>query len=170
MPYEWRARPDGGAQVLVLWPHRSLPRRGFVGFIGATAGLAAIPLLALIGTVHLWMILPFVGLAIWGLWAALRHSYRDGAVVERLTLSATSITLERNASGRATQHWQAAPYWITPILHQDHKIPAYLSLRGGPREVELGAFLSPQERQALYHDLSARLATLRQPVSPQADP
>ena len=38
MPYEWLPPRDGETR-LHLWPYRSLPRRGFVWFIGGTAAL-----------------------------------------------------------------------------------------------------------------------------------
>ena len=44
MPYEWLP-PNADHQRLHLWPYRSLPRRGMVWFIGATAALIAVPLL-----------------------------------------------------------------------------------------------------------------------------
>ena len=40
-------------------------------------------------------------------------------------------------------------------------MPNYLTLSGNDREVELGAFLSEEERIALKADLTARLARLR---------
>ena len=48
MPYRWTdhdAAPERSGAVsheLVAWPHRSLPRSGFVWFIAATAGLLAL--------------------------------------------------------------------------------------------------------------------------------
>ena len=47
---------------------------------------------------------------------------------------------------------------MQPILHASSgPVPQYLTLRGGPREVELGAFLTEEERQRLHADLSTRL-------------
>ena len=36
MPYHWSEQQDGTVR-LRLWPYRSLPKSGFVAFIGATA-------------------------------------------------------------------------------------------------------------------------------------
>ena len=47
-------------------------------------------------------------------------------------------------------------------LHQTGgPVPNYLTLKGDGREVELGAFLSEEERLALRDDLHQRLVALR---------
>ena len=48
-------------------------------------------------------------------------------------------------------------------------VEAYLTLSGSGREVELGAFLTPDERRALDIDLRSRLAALRQAPEPPRD-
>lgn len=42
-------------------------------------------------------------------------------------------------------------------------VPDYLTLKGRDREVELGAFLTPEERKELAGELRAALADLRLP-------
>lgn len=174
MPYEWLptdpAPPDAapaptapGPQArLHLWPYRSLPRKGFVLFIGATCALILVPMLSVLGSPVLWGILPFFALAIWGLWAALSRSYRDGEIVEDLILTRDSLSLTRHGPHGRRQDWQANPYWVTVQLHPTGgPVPNYLTLKGNNREVELGAFLSEEERLALRDELQTRLATLR---------
>ena len=41
------------------------------------------------------------------------------------------------------------------------KVEDYLTLQGGPREVEIGAFLTPPERRALEDRLVAALHRVR---------
>jgi uncharacterized membrane protein len=44
-------------------------------------------------------------------------------------------------------------------LHEEAgPVPNYVTLRGGDREVEIGAFLSADERAALYDELTHRLS------------
>jgi uncharacterized membrane protein len=162
MPYEWTietAPEDSGAVFLHhlrLWPHRSLPARGFVWFIAVTAGLMVLPVLAVTGTTAWWGLLPFVLLAIWGLWFALGRSYRSGEAFEELQLGQDALRLIRHDPGREDRLWQANPYWVRASLRPG-PVESYLTLTDGQREVELGSFLSPEERRALCDELQRRL-------------
>ena len=98
-----------------------------------------------------------------GVWIAIRFSNRT--VSEDLTLTADLITLQRHTPGQADQIWQANPHWVRAALHpRGGPVPDYLTLTGGGREVELGAFLTPQERRDLHELLLKRLSALQLPV------
>jgi len=170
LPYQWSPAPPSTAApgqplvLLRLWPHRSLPKRGFVAFIAATAALLAIPLLSVLGSPMLWALLPFMLATLAGLWWALTRSYQTGTVSETLTLTPESLTLTRTAPGHPAQTWQSNPHWVTLRLHPTGgPVPEYLTLQGNAREVELGAFLTPQERTALHADLQAALNRATRP-------
>jgi uncharacterized membrane protein len=161
MPYEWLP-PDNGTRRLHLWPHRSLPRRGFVLFIGATAALIALPLLVVLGSPVLWGLLPFFALALTGMYYALSRSYRDGEILEELTLTSDQVQLTRNGPRGARHSWEANPHWVRVERHEKAgPVPHYLTLKGGPREVEIGAFLSEEERLQLEPELRQALAETR---------
>lgn len=158
MPYEWLP-PSPEGECLHLWPYRSLPRRGFVWFVGGTALLIALPLLAVIGSPVLWALLPFLAAAIAALWWALERSYRDGEILEILTLGAEEMRLARHGPKRRRAEWRANPHWVQLTLHNTGgPVPHYLTLRGNGREVEIGAFLSEDERISLHGELQAALA------------
>lgn len=162
MPYDWQdAAPEdsGAVSILRVWPYRSLPRQGFVWVIGLTAGFLALPLIALLGTKVLWGLLPFAALAVWALWAAISRSYR--APSEEMRLSRDALILIRRDPGRPDRVWSANPYWVRTSLRADGPVEAYLVLTDGQRQVELGAFLAPEERQALQAELNRRLAAAR---------
>lgn len=152
---------DGTAPLyrVVLWPHRSLPRRGFVIFIGLTCFMFSIPLLPLIGSGAVWVLLPFLVLTVTLLWVFIMRSYRSGQLVEELSLWPDHITLVRREPDGTQQEWATNPYWVEVVSH-DKPVETYLTLRGGPREVELGAFLSPEERGALKEELEEKLRFL----------
>ena len=161
MPYEWLPTDDG-TQRLHLWPHRSLTQSGFVWFIGLTAALIATPLLAVLGNPVLWALLPFLLAAIAAIWFALRKNGRDRDIVEDLMLTRDSIILSRHGPRGRRQDWEANPHWVRVECHPTGgPVPNYLTLRGGKREVEIGAFLSEDERLALRRELTAALAEMR---------
>ena len=161
MPYEWLP-PKGGEDRLQLWPHRSLTQRGFVWFIGATAAFIAVPLLAHLGSPVLWALFPFLLGTIWAISFALRKNGRDRDIVEDLRLTPDRLELVRYGPRGKLQSWEANPYWVRVTLHQSGgPVPNYLTLKGDGREVELGAFLSEDERIALRGELEAHLRSLR---------
>jgi len=161
MPYEHLPAPPNETR-LHLWPHRSLPKRGFVGFIAATVGLIAVPLLSLLGNPALWVMLPFLVAAVAGVWLAIQHSYRSGEIVEDLILTPDRITLTRHGPRGRRLAWEGNPHWLRLTLHPTAgPVPNYLTLKAEGREVELGAFLTEDERLALRADLDQRLLALR---------
>lgn len=158
MPYRWTDTPP----TLTLWPHQSLTPRGFVAFMGATLLMIALPLLAVLGSPVLWGLLPFFGIAVWALWAAIGRNRRDASLTETLTLSDERIELVRHEPRGRTLTWDANPYWVSVHMKSgDKPVENYLTLKGGGREVELGAFLSPEERAALHARLQKALAGLK---------
>ncbi|MEI4485995.1 DUF2244 domain-containing protein [Frigidibacter sp. MR17.14] len=174
MPYEWiaaapvpAAAADAVTAELHLWPYRSLPRRGFVAFIAATCLLLLLPLIAVLGSPVLWALLPFLVAAVGAVWWALSRSYRDGEVLEVLRLAPGTVTLSHRPARGASREWQANPYWVELQSYDSGgPVPHYLTLRGAGREVEIGAFLSEDERRALKPELQRALSRLRAPAAP----
>jgi uncharacterized membrane protein len=161
MPYEWLP-PTGDARRLHLWPYRSLPRRGMVWFLAGTALAIVVPLLGLIGTPVLWGLLPFLLAAIAAIWWALERSFLDGEIVEDLTLTPDLVTLTRHGPRGHRQDWQANPHWVRLTLHPTAgPVPQYLTMKGEGREVELGAFLTEEERRRLAAEITEILRPLR---------
>ncbi len=155
MPYEWITPTTPGApKELHLWPYRSLPKKGFVIFIGATAAVVLLPLIAVLGTPILWGLLPFIGGALWAMWYFLQRSYKDGEILEELRIWEDRMTLTRYNPRTPKQEWEANPYWVKVELHaKGGPVEQYLILKGGNRTVELGSFLTPEERETLAEEL-----------------
>lgn len=157
MPYEWSSSAEGEAQ-LTLRPHSSLTARGFVAFIAVTAALMALPLLAVLGSAVLWGVLPFLLAAIGAVWWALQRNWRDRAITETLLIGDERTELLRQ-DRTGLRRWQANSYWVQVVLYPTGgPVPNYLTLRGSDREVEIGAFLSEDERLALKPEIESRLA------------
>ncbi|MEI6798031.1 MAG: DUF2244 domain-containing protein [Pseudomonadota bacterium] len=162
MPYHWSPSPPLAPQRLTLWAHQSLSPKGFVGFVGVTAGMLALPLITQIGHPGLWVLLPCLLAALGGLWAALSRNARDRTLREDLTVSVDAVTLTRHGPRGQRQDWQANPHWLRLTLHETGgPVPQYLTLSGGGRVVELGAFLTEAERVALKAEIEQRVWALR---------
>lgn len=156
MPYRWtsEAETQNSERVLELWPHNSLPKSGFALFIAVTFLLILLPLLAMVGTVIFWGLLPFMMFALWGIWTALQKSYANNQISERLSFGQKTLELIRTNSGGDTQSWSCDGYWSRASLYSSEgPVPFYVTLNGNGREVEIGAFLSEDERKSLYDEL-----------------
>ena len=111
-----------------------------------------------VGSPVLWGLLPFLLAAVASIWWALERSFRDAEIVEDLTLTPDQITLIRYGPHGMRAEWQANPHWVKLTLHaKSGPVPDYLTLSGNGREVELGAFLTPEERRDLATELHDRL-------------
>lgn len=145
---------------VLLYPHRSMNATGFVWVIAILVGGLALPVMAVFGTPVLWGLLPFLIVTVAALWYFIMRNYRDGHIIEELSLWEDRLTLVRVEPKGTRKEWQANPYWVEVLLHEA-PVPSYLTLRGGPREVELGAFLSSDERLALKSQLETEIRRLR---------
>ncbi|MCX8507650.1 MAG: DUF2244 domain-containing protein, partial [Rhodobacteraceae bacterium] len=140
----------------------ALGQRGFVTFIALTALLLALPLLALVGNSALWVVFAFIAPTVWAIWTALRRNSRDLGLTEELLLTRSEARLVRRTADGEERVWSANPYWLRVTLYPtEGPVADYLTLTGGDREVELGAFLAPEERKALAAELRAVLAALK---------
>jgi len=113
------------------------------------------------GTAAAWGMLPFLAGALAALYWAIRRNVLDGRLTEELRLWPDLITVVRREPSGGLRRWHANPFWVRLRLLDGERVEKYLTLEGNGREIELGAFLSPGERQTLYDALSTALARLR---------
>ncbi|MEM7544913.1 MAG: DUF2244 domain-containing protein [Pseudomonadota bacterium] len=161
-------RTDDPVWSVTLWPHRSLQPGGFRWLMGMSAAAMSLPLIALAaapagGPIALAMA-PYVLAALFALWLFIRLSYRSGRLTERLCLWPDAIAVERREPRGTVRRWAANPYWVDIGMESTRDIQHYLTLRGAGRRIELGAFLTPEERVELADQLRTRIARLSHPV------
>lgn len=156
-------RSDPPLWSVRLWPHRSLKPGGFRVLMWISAAAFALPILALSRTPAALALAPYAGVAFLALWALMKLSYRSGKLTEELRLWRDAIAVERREPRGDIRRWSANPYWVDVEISDTRDIERYLTLRGGGRRIELGAFLTPEERVALADELRTRLAGLRRP-------
>ena len=157
-PFE---RTDEPVWRVTLWPHRSLSPDGFRSVMWMSAAAMAFPVLAFAGTPFLWALVPYVLVALFALWAFFKVNYRSARLTEEIRLWPDAIAVERREPAGAVLRWSANPYWVDVDIEDTKAIQRYLTLRGAGRRIELGAFLTPEERTELASEIQSRIRRLK---------
>lgn len=136
----------------ILYPHRSLGRRGYLILGSGTAlimGAYAVTFLFL----GAWPIFGFIG-AEWLLfWYLFSRHFRGDRRAERLRLFADRLIVERIDAKGQLRVFSLQPYWLQVILARATDIDNALYLRSHGKEIEIGSFLSESERRDLAGEL-----------------
>ena len=157
-------RADAPVWSVTLWPHRSLKPDGFRTLMWGSAAAMSLPILALAGTPAALALAPYALLALFALWLFFKMNYRSARLTEELRLWPDAIAVERRDPAGRVRRWAANPYWVDIDIADTKAVERYLTLRGAGRRIELGAFLTPDERAALAEELRTRIAGLRRRV------
>jgi uncharacterized membrane protein len=154
---------SGSQAQLLLRPRRALTVRQFQVLFAVLAGATwAVTIYSFFAMGNVFApafaVLDTVFVAV-----SLRCVWRDGERFERIAV--TDRKLEVHRSTQATPAFQAHPYWVRLSVREDAGTPrVWLGSHG--KQVEVGAFLSEDERLALANQLKALLA---QALSPRRD-
>jgi uncharacterized membrane protein len=144
----------------VLHPNASLSPRGFfllmavVGLVSFCAGISFV-------IAGAWPVFGFFGIDIVLVYLAFKLNYRDARRYETIRLTDSTLVVERfNPSGRR-ERWRFQPYWLKVDVENDPVPGSTVTLRSHGRNVEIGSFLSPEERLDFANALRAELAKIR---------
>ena len=144
----------------VLHPHTSLNPRGFfllmavVGLVSFCAGIAFVAIGA-------WPVFGFFGLDVLLVYFAFKLNYRDARRYETLRLTDSLLTVERVAPSGRRERWRFQPYWLQVEVDDHPAAKNALTLRSHGRILEIGSFLTPDEKIDLANALRAELNKLR---------
>jgi len=145
-----------------LRPSRSLSRQGFAWLLVITWGLLVLVALPFLGTPAEWVLVPILLAVLGALWLGFNRNYRDGDLCERLTLWPDVMRVHRHNPRSPAQNWQAKTHWVRlNLIEFGGPVENYVTLKGGGREIEIGAFLSADERAELHERLGQALARAR---------
>jgi len=123
--------------------------------VGLTSGLMVLPLLSVLGTALLWWMLPFLAAAVAVLWWALKRSNRDRQISEVLEREGDELTLIHRPARGPELRWHCNIYWARVEMHKvGGPVEHYVTLTGSGKTVEIGRFLSEDERKSLFLDLT----------------
>ena len=146
----------------VLHPHASLSPGGFLVLMAAvgTVSFCAGTAFALIGA---WPVFGFFGLDALLVYIAFRINYRDARRYETVRLTDSALLVERVAPSGRRERWKFQPYWLQVEIDDSDAPRHSLRLRSHGRMVEIGSFLSIDEKIDLADALRAELRQLRNP-------
>lgn len=150
----------------VLHPHTSLSPRGFfllmaaLGFISFCAGI----MFVIAGA---WPVFGFFGLDILLVYAAFKLNYRDARRYETVRLTRDWLMVEKISPTGRRARYRFQPYWLKIEIDEDRKGGRSLTLRSHGKTLELGAFLSPDEKSDLATALSRELRRLQAQIEPE---
>lgn len=146
---------------VTLWPNRSLSRRGYRWLMGLAAAGLALPVLPFLGSPVGWAMAPFALVALGLLWLFLKRNYRDARLTEELSIWPGILSIVRREPSGRVLSWRTNPYWVRVELRETPTVEHYLTLSAEGRTIELGAFLSPEERLELAEEIERAIARLK---------
>jgi uncharacterized membrane protein len=146
----------------VLRPHRSLSPTGFATLMAAIAGLSFVAGLRF-WVLGAWPIAAFLALDVLLIYIAFKLNYRSGRRYETIRLTDQALTVQQVSPQGDATIWRFQPYWLRVDLAEMPDRDGALTLRSHGHAVEIGAFLSPDERHAIARDLTDALARQRRP-------
>ena len=165
MLHESALGDNGDVVCIDLRPDRSLSGPGLAAvflalaaFVLLVAGVSAghgnvyAPLFCLIE-------LPFVGAALWWATRRLRSA-------ERVQLSSAALVVRRSdpGQGSSAREWRFDPYWVR--VERERRDRRSVLLRSHGKTLEVGAFLSDDERDQLEQLLRGGLMRIRRAREP----
>jgi uncharacterized membrane protein len=113
-----------------------------------------------------WPVTPFMGLDVALLAWAFRASVRASRRHERVTLTPSSLVVERHPPSGPSSEIELNPYWVRVDIDDPPEHGSQLVLRSHGRAVLVGAFLPPQERFSFAQALKAALRQAREVIPP----
>lgn len=149
----------------VVYPHRSLGPTGFLVLMGALCGCSfTIGLIFYLSGA--WPVVGFLGLDILVVYVAFRLNYRAARAYETLRLTPAELEITQvDARGRG-RRIVFQPYWLAVDMDDPPRRDSRLTLRTHGRWLEIGRFLTPEEKLGLAQALRQALSRARRPGEP----
>lgn len=158
-------RPESGVQPsysTILRPYRSMNCQGFLIL------MAAISVVSFVAGVAFWMIgawpvFGFFGLDVLLIYWAFKVNYAQTRNYETIELYPDTLVIRRVEGRCEPKEWRLQPYWVRVELETNEDLetcgPLWVTSHG--KRLQLGAFLGPDQLQALAGELRTALARAR---------
>ena len=125
--------------------------------IKVVALIAMIPILIGIGfsLIGAWLVLPFVGLEILALAIAFYYINIHEADYESISIDGDCLVVERCTAQQVNQD-VINPYWVKVLQHKLPNGELHLYLQSHGKEIEVGRYLTREQRELLAKQLKQR--------------
>ncbi len=152
----------------VLQPNTSLDPRGFMLLMLAIVSVSFVAGMAFM-LAGAWPVFGFFGLDCALVYLAFRANYRRARMYETVRLTEDTLLVERISPSGRVQRWRFQPYWLRVDIDRPVRHDSQLVLSSHGRRLNIGSFLTPDERVELADALRDALDRLRRPApTPEA--
>ena len=155
----WGAASEAPSIKISLAPNRSLDSHGTKVVFAVIAFGFLLPIVPFIGSPIGTTLTIFSGLTFYLFLTLLQKNFQQGSTFEEILISKNKIIVVHQEKNKEQMTWECNPYWTKVHLDINNpKLKNYLTLAGKGRRIELGAFLSPDERLELRDKIQNALA------------
>jgi len=145
----------------VITPHRSLPHFGFLVLMIAFGAISFITgvMFVLSGA---WPVFGFFGLDVLLLYWAFRMNYRAAFAYEEVEVTCSRLIVRKVSHRGRAREWVLNPLWVRliKVTHEDFGIERLLLISRG-RQLAIGSFLGPDEKESFARELTTALGEAR---------
>lgn len=107
-----------------------------------------------------WPVMGFMGLDVLAVYIAFKINYRRARLFETVQLTNDTLTVRRVSPNGEEREWQFMPSWVRVRMDNPPTRESPLTLSSHGKVLEIGAFLTPEERLEVAEAL--REALMRQ--------
>lgn len=144
----------------ILQSHSSLKPQGFMlvmALIGVTSFIAGIAFVI----AGAWPVFGFLGLDVALVYVAFKMNYHDARRYETVTLTDDELTVRKISPSGRRRTFRFQPYWLQVDLDDPPGPGSELTLRSHGMALEIGKFLTADEKADFARALRAELRGLR---------
>ncbi len=155
----WKDSKDPALLRMRLFPNRSLDTNGTKIVFGIIACGFLLPIIPFIGSPVGTTLTGFSGLTFYLFLTFLQKNFQQANTFEEILISKNKIIVVHKEKNKGHKTWEGNPYWTRVNVDINNpKLKNYLTLAGKGKHIELGAFLSPDERIELKDKIQNALA------------
>ena len=155
-----QANPAPHDGHFVVWPHRSLGRRG-IGAVLAIAALGLTIVVLRIPAPAVWFLILPATLTFAGLSVAFWISSRRGQRAEIIDIDPQEVRVAVRYRGREDLVARFNPHWVRLQITDDRYVTRRIIMSESGRAVSIGECLTAPERESLAEALRVQLEQVR---------